>query len=328
MIDQETHSKIEFHYCTLDLINLKGGVSSNSRLLKDILQKFKESDRPDDLVVIDRFKNQKGFKKRKLVQISARFGKGGTRCFGRMALIKNKAPQYWSGKDVIEAVDKPANKEFIEVTNYVIDFSSDSGPIMMVEFNDSGPRVSDIEFYFRKHSQHYKIARSISTTLHLEVEFSDLDSKLENIFEVVVKVNSSKLIYNKANWFNQFRNLKTETGYKDVRVQLLYGYNKDPQGGYKKNTQGLDFARKILGWLKGDKHNIENVEDLKMTYLTEENQVPTELDFLKNKRTSCLQIPLNNGYFNRKEFETLVGYEFTHYLQNGTTNKNCDEKKQ
>jgi hypothetical protein len=324
-MEDKKYLKLEFHYCSLSIGSYAGDDESQTRLLKDIVQSFSRDDVPDDLKIIDKLKGRKVNRKRKLVQISAKFGKGGKRCFGRIALIKNKAPQFWStGADIVEAIEKPDNKEFIEVTNYIIDFTPVSEPIIMVEFNDAGPRISDIEYYFRQYSTHYKIAKSIKAKLHVETDFKDLDRQLQNVYELYIKVPSSKFIYNKEKWFGSLKALSEETGYKDVIVKLYYGYQKDKVGDYKKNSRGLDFARKILSWLKKDHHNLENIDALKMKYQSDYSDKIIDLDFFKNKRTSYLKIPDYNGYFKRSEFETLSGLELSYYMKNGVTNNYFD----
>ena len=318
----EKHLTIEFHYASIKLEPYSGSCNDSSRLLKNLIQKLNDKDFPNEKRIIDRFENRKGTVKRRLVHISSPFEQKGIRCFGKIALIKNKAPMVWGGKDVIEHIEKDNFKEFIEITNYVINFNENIEPIIMVEFNSDGARLSDIEFYFRQILKDYKISKSIKTKLFLDTDYNELDDNLTNVFSVVVKLDSNKLIQSKkAEWYKSLKTLSDEAGYKDVRLELFYQRKKDSLGKYIKNIIGLDYARGIISWLKQSDKNIEYVDDLKMTYQVDDNQEPIELDFLKNKTTSIINIPLiNQTQYRPQDFKHYVGQEFNNYLNTGKTN--------
>ncbi|PCI97459.1 MAG: hypothetical protein COB15_07800 [Flavobacteriales bacterium] len=315
-------TSLEFQYATFRLQPYVNNIKSSSKLLKDVIQKLNDKDFPSESRLIDRLKGQKGNRQRRLVHISSPFEKMGKRCFGRIALIKNKAPMIWGGKDVIEKIEKGIDKQFIEMTNYVIHFNDDGEPIVMVEFNSAGPRLSDIEYFFRQVAFEYNIATGIKSTYHLSTNYKDLDKNIVNIFNVVVKVGSNNLVNaNDTNWHGPLKNLNDETGYRDVRMELFYGRKKDLFGKYLKNIQGLKFGRDIITWLKNKPENIEYVEDLKMTYQTNEDEEPIELDFIKNKSTSLVHIPLDYGsQYTNRVFKHHVGQEFNYYLTTGETN--------
>ncbi|MBL7935712.1 MAG: hypothetical protein JNM51_07875, partial [Bacteroidia bacterium] len=148
-----------------------GDSGTSSQLLKNIILKLNEDEFPSEKRIIDKHENRKNSVRRKLVIISNRFEDKGVRCHGRIALIKNKAPLVWGGKDIVEQIEKESNKQFIEITNYTINFSSDSEPIIMFEFNSEGPRLSDIEFYVRQIAKEFRLAKNIQTSLHLKTSY-------------------------------------------------------------------------------------------------------------------------------------------------------------
>lgn len=312
----EKYSHFEFHYASFDLVAYSKEESSSSNLLKNLIKKLNSEDFPNEERIDDRYKHRKGNTKRRLVHISSTFGKKGTRCFGKMALIKNKAPMIWSGKDVIEEIDKPQNKQFIEVTNYIIDFNSKHCPIIMIEFNSSGPRLSDIEYFFRQVACKYRIAKSIYTKFHLNLEYNDLDKQIDNVFDVTVKVNATNT--KDGNWHNSLKNLQEESGFRDVRFEIFYERKLAANGSYLKNIKGLDFVRGIIGWLKKDEKNIESVDDLKMTYQLNGSEEIVSLDFIKNKTTSYLSIPnIDGDKYSHIQFKETTGQEFNYYLEHG-----------
>lgn len=311
---KETYSKFEFHYASISLSPYKGDTGTSSQLLKEIIQFLNSTDFPNDKRVIDRHKNRKNSVSRRIVNISSRIEKMGQRCFGKVALIKNKAPMLWSGKDIIEEIEKEKNKQFIEVTNYVINFNSGSDPVIMFEHNYEGPRLSDIEYYFRQIAKEYKLAKNIKSSLHLYADYDTLDKKMINVFGLTVKVNTANI--NKLDWHKDLKHLESDSGFKDIRLEFIYKRVKK-NGFYEKNIRGLDFARGIVNWLKKSNKNIEYVDDLKMTYQLDDDKI-VDLDFLKNKITSFVKIPLvDSKVYKAQDFRHIVGQVFNHYLQTG-----------
>jgi len=314
-----THYKqFEFNYASFSMKPYSGREGDSSRLLKDIILKLRDKEFPNDKRVIDRFANRKNSPSRRLVIISNHYEDGGKRSFGRLALIKNKAPLLWSTGDIVEEIEKAVNKEFIEVTNYAIHFSDTSEPVIMFEYNYEGPRLSDFEFYIRQIAKDFKIAKNITHSLHLNTDYNQLDQDLSNVFGITVKVNSVTSS-NNSNWLNILKFLNTEAGYKDVRLEFFYNRSKDKEGKFIKNMKGLNFAKKIIGWLKKDDNNIDYLDDLKMTYEVNDEEV-LELDFIKNKVLSIVQVPYTAGkLYQNKDFKFAVGQEFNKYLTTGKT---------
>jgi len=315
-----TFASFEFNYASISLKPYSGNNGTSSRLLKDIIQKLLEEDFPNDKRIIDRHENRTTTIKRKLVIISNTFEKKGIRCFGKIALIKNKAPLIWGGKDIIEEIEKETNKQFIEITNYSIHFNDNADPVIMCEFNNEGPRLSDIEYYIRQIAREFRLAKNIQTSIHLKTTYDQLDRDIQNIFGVTVKVNSAA--NNKFDWLKALKNLNDDSGFKDVRLEFIYNRKKDINGKYARNIRGTDFARGLISWLRKDKYNIDYLDDLKMTYQNNDDDI-IELDFLKNKVISNLQIPLfDEKIYRSVDFKLIVGGEFNFYLENGVTTTN------
>lgn len=308
----------EFNYASIRLKPYNGDESSSSQLLKKIIATLNSDEFPNSKKIIDRHENRKNAVNRKLVIISNRLEDKGQRCYGKIALIKNKAPMLWGGKDIIEEIKKVTNQQFIEVTNYVIDFNTTGDPVIMFEFNNEGPRLSDIEYYLRQIAKEYSIAKSTETCIHLKVSYEQLDKELNNVFSVVVKVNAVN--NNKANWLKTLKTLNDDAGYKDVRLEMFFKRQKDDNGKYLRNIRGTDYARSIIEWLRKDKKNIEYLDDLKMSYQTNNEDEIIDLDFLKNKVISFINIPTEpSNTYTFKTFREIVGNEFNSYLKTGTT---------
>lgn len=313
-----THNKqieFEFNYADLQLTPYTGSAENSTQLLKKIINYLNSSEFPPDKKIIDRNKNQTGSISRELVMISNRFSERGVRCFGKIALIKNKAPMLWrEGEDVVVSINRPENQKFIEVTHYLIHFDPNGTPIISIEFNNEGPRLSDIQFYLRQIGKESGIAKFFQSNLHLKIEYDQLDRQMRNIFSVNVKVKSA--FTNRLNWLKMLKDMNDETGYKDIRIEFGFKRKRGLNGKYEHNTLGTDFARSLINWLKNKDTNIDYIDDLKMTYQSENDEV-LSLDFIKNKEVSLIKLP--SGY-DPKDLRVAIDEEFSNYLSTGKTN--------
>lgn len=319
----------EFNYADLILEPYTGTKSTSAKLLKEVIQKCNERDFPPANKLIDRHRNRSNAERRRLVLISAPMEREGKRCFGRMALIKNKAPFLWKkGTDFVMDIEKEENQEFLEITNFSIDFTSKNDvPIIMVEFNHAGPRISDLEYFFRQIAKQYRIAKSIRYIPHLNVLYGDLSSKISNVFKINVKVNNGLLAQRTdRKWLQNLRNIKTETGFKEIAMELFFSRAKDESGKKIKNILGLEYARDMIDWLRKDRNNIDLIEDLKMEYQVDDKEEPEFLDFLKNKTTSIVFVRFTTAKkYTLADYKHQVGNEFNHYLSTGKTNKHPEQ---
>ena len=201
----------------------------------------------------------------------------------------------------------------------MIHFDPAGIPILMIEFNNEGPRLSDLEFYLRKIAKENDIAKYFKSSLHLKIAYDQLDKEMRNIFAFTVKVKS--VYTNRVSWIRTLEKLNDEIGYKDVRLELFFKRNVDAKGKYDHNIKGTDFVRTLIGWLKkSDRENIKYLDDLKMTYQDEDDRI-IELDFLKNKDVSIIRVPRTEGKsFDQNDLRNALDQEFTNYLTTGKTN--------
>lgn len=314
----ENHTDFEFNYASFSLKPYTGSHGTSSMLLKDIINKLNDPELPSEKLIIDRHKKRKNAVKRELVMISSKIESKGIRCYGKIALIKKKSPLLWYGKDIVKEIEKEQNRPFIEVTNYSIHFCEDSDPVIMHEFNNEGPRLSDIEYYLRQIASENRLAKNIKSSIHLKTDYAKLDSEIRNVFGVTIKVKSAFL--NRTNWLNELQGINNETGYKDIRLELFFKRKKDQNGNYERNILGTDFARTILSWIGKTHKNIHYLDDLKMKYQVGEDDDVVDLDFLKNKAVSILKVSLIDGKVIPKDLKFAISQEFQSYLDTGKTN--------
>ena len=307
---------VSFHYSDLELTPYahNSNVTSN-QIIKNIIQKLQEEAQAGRHFIEDRNKGRTASEKRLLVVLGVTFEARGERVYAKIALIKNKAPYLLSKKFDIDEVENISNKDFVEITNFIIDLRS-TKPVMMVEFNSDGPRISDIEFYFRHIGKNFKIAKFCQTKIHVKGEIEEIISRLQNVFHIDLKVRVDKAIYYKdidSTYFSAITDLKNSYPYKDIKIEMGFGFQKNSSGQYKINMGGISFARKVFDFLSKKTENIDYVEDLKMQI--DKGSGVELFDFIKNKEVSELEIEeVSKDRPNNRDLKYKAGIELNAYI--------------
>jgi len=316
----ETTMDIEFHYCDIKLDPYKGYENSTSLdLIKAIFNNLQADARTSKHHVIDRRAGQEGADKRRLVVIGV--VNKPYRRYGKLALIKNKAPYFMSEEFDLDAIENETNKDYVEVTNFYVD-TSGKKPIMMVEFNSDGPRISDVEYYLRHIGKTYNLSKYCTISLHVKGEIEEIARNLKNVFRIDLKVRAEKSIYYKDiddAYYSSIESLKKSYPYQDIRLDVGFGYNKKiASDNYEPNISGLRLGRKLMDFLKKDTENIEHIEGLKMK--VDMGDGPELIDFIKNKENSLLTIDLvSKDRPNQKDLRQKASAAFDEYIENTKT---------
>ena len=303
---------IVFNFCDLKLTPYKAkeGISP-SKLLKEIFNGLIEDMINNKAHFIERNRGESLDDKRSLLMYGATYTRRGERVRGKIALLRNKAPILMSKKSFTETeIDNDSDKNVAELTHFLIDFSSDI-PLVMIEFNDNGPRISDFEYYVRHLGKEFNIAKFCQPTVRIKGDLDDILKNLQNVFSVDLKVRLYKgkfLAKFSDKLYSGIEALNSSYPYQDIRIVANFGHQNTTEGQKKKNTGGLDWARNLLGFLKENPNNAELMEDLKMDIdrgkglevidiLSEKESITINVDLLKPGR------PLASDLFGKAHVE-------------------------
>jgi hypothetical protein len=318
----------DFHYCTITLDGYSSEELSQKKMLRAVFQEWRSIKAKSENFIFDRHKGWKaGTPKRRLLITSDRLSKKGKRCYGKIALINEKAPQFWSKTDnIVEEIEKEKNREFIQSSNFVIDFESGDYPICMFEYNHIGPRIPDFIWYLRQLIKlPVKVASGIKHALHTNTDIIGLEKSIRNVFRLDVQIQHSNLAALKDNDFkiiSALKSISSESPFQDVQLNLNFGMVKNKNTSeYKRNIRALDLVRPMLHWFNQDEKNIDKLDSFKVRYQVDNDTEVYLLEFIDNKTTSRLNLESDSGATKDAQYTMeVMGEEFSSYLKTKKTN--------
>jgi hypothetical protein len=191
--DNDKLSEVKFHFFTMLFTPLKDfeHLSSNDILLK-IVELINEQRSKRNIIIYDRYRNRKNTPQRELYVSYARHIPG-KRINFTMALIRSGKQPLLKKSGSIELI--PFDKDigdFTDVTHFYVDMNRPIATVC-VEFNYNGPRMSDIEYYFRAiTTDFFKLSRSLSVNMLIESDIEETVNNLAGILNFDIKIEGKR----------------------------------------------------------------------------------------------------------------------------------------
>lgn len=256
---EKTTVDINFHFFDLNLTSYKRvGLENSSKLLKELFDIIYRDRLENKVYVIDRKEGESNDDKRNLLIFTLTFIKG-IRVKGKMALLRDKLPVFLNDRSDIDEIENIKDKKLAEITHFCVDFTNNV-PLVMFEFNSSGPRISDFEYYIRHVGKQTGLVKYCCASLRVKGEIEKILSSIKNVGEIEIKVKSENTRFLKdidSSFYSSITALNDSHPYETIRLST--GFSRK-----KINVGGLDLARKILGFFKKNSNQLDNVEDLKV----------------------------------------------------------------
>jgi hypothetical protein len=256
---EKTTVDINFHFFDLNLTSYKRvDIGNSSKLLKELFDIIYRDRLENKVYVIDRKEGESNDDKRNLLIFTLTFIKG-IRVKGKMALLRDKLPVFLNDRSDIDEIENIKDKKLAEITHFCVDFTNNV-PLVMFEFNSSGPRISDFEYYIRHVGKLTGLVKFCCASLRVKGEIEKILSSIKNVGEIEIKVKSENTRFLKDidnSFYSSITALNDSHPYETIRLST--GFSRK-----KINVGGLDLARKILGFFKKNSNQLDNVEDLKV----------------------------------------------------------------
>ncbi len=318
MNDKKTN--VKFNLFDFEFTPYEGKNKSSKSILVDCIQKINDEKTINQkAIVIDRHENRVNELPRSLFISSAAFNIKEKKYKCRIALIREGKIPTLVNKDnyTITSFEKLGDHAIAEVTNFYIDVNGNL-PVVCCEFNSNGPRINDIEYYFRKISSHkmLRISKSCKAKIHMKTPVDDVLTSLSDVLKFEIKAKPSRLNYLtrevKGAFIGNMNSLANTVEPKSIKVDAFFR-DRGKTGG-KKNIKAISFAKKVLTAVQKDSKIAEDIEDFTLEF---ERKDGTEdiFQLLKGKveiETECSF--KSSGNLDTKELYEKVSHEFNNYL--------------
>ncbi len=296
----------------------KEGDSLNSeKILKSCIQKINdEKIKEGKAILINRFEGKSDSESRNMFVSSSSIVLKDCKYKCQIALLRdNRMPQL---VDKSNYSLRPLSElgSIAETTHFYIDFSG-SVPVVCCEYNYHGPRISDIEFYFRQISNDIlKISKKCEASVHMKSPVNETLDSIADVLKFDIKARPQRLNYLTQGISDAFvgnmNSLANSVKPRFLRVEAFFrerGQRQEPS-----SSNGVRLIKRILNAIKKDNSIIDDFEDFNVTY---ENSDGNECVFqlLKGKHELHISCPISHpGIPNSRSLYDLTIVKFDEYL--------------
>jgi hypothetical protein len=252
----------------------QSGKMGSFTILKSCIKKIND-ERIENrrFIIIDRYENRDKAESRKLFISKASYSHKDRMYKCKIGLLRDKMPAFLDRKNMtISSTIDLKNKELFEITNFYIDMDKSTNPTVICEYNSLGPKISDIEYYFRTISSRkfLYISKACKAKIHMRQSVEQVIDSISEVFNFRFKAkpeNLPKLFRNTKDAFISNMQLLAKTvDPKSVKVDLSFRET----GGKKlitgTNYKMLSTSKKILQAVLNDTKVMEDIEDFYLEY--------------------------------------------------------------
>lgn len=294
----------------------KGKLTTKS-ILKDVFKYLREQREIGQGHLIDKHENRDKVEPRELFMISHRDLPKERRIRCSMALLRKGKQPKLKPTDKFKLLSiSDMDGDIAEDTHFFIDYST-SQCVICAEFNDKGPRMSDLEFYLRNVAgpSKLKIARATEVTAFFTNTLEDTLANMQNVLHMDVKFKPSDLALMDSDvrnhYYSGMENIGKMFKPKFFRIET---YFQVPGSGapVEINNEANNWFRDMLGVFKKKKRNTKFFENFEVRYEDKEG-VERIFNLLKGRRVITIDVDTKADLKN-KEMYALVAPEFNEFI--------------
>lgn len=285
--------------------------------------KFIDDERKDNqrFVIIDRHEKRDKAESRKLFISVVSYSHPDRMYKGKIHLIRDKTPSFMDKeKMTFSSIDILKNKDVVETTNFFIDMDRPSVPTVLCEYHNLGPKITDIEYYFRYiSSKKLRLSKACKTSIYMNKSVERVLESMQNIFKFRFRARPENLpsLYRKADdaFITNMQALGKTVDPKWIKVDLSFRDQGGKNVVQEKNYKMMSTTKKMLNAVVKDTKVLEDIDDF---YLEYEDDQGEERDFslVSGKISLDIQCPLKEGkkgQLNTKEMFNLVKDKYEEY---------------
>lgn len=209
-----------------------------------------------------------------------------------------------------------SNGEIAEQTHFFIDYNTDS-VVLCVEFNSNGPRLSDIEYYFRVVARDkLKLARATEIDLYMDTSIDKTLADLKNVLNIDVKVQPQKLSQLDpaivGQYFTAISNLGQHVKPKFVKLEVMFQTPGKQYVSSQLNKDGNSMFTRILNAFKAKPTNMDAFEHFVVRYEDKDGKEEV-FNLLKGKKEVVKYI--DGKITTTRQWYELIETDFDEFIQ-------------
>lgn len=298
-----------FHFVTLKFTTYKSKEFTSNQILREIFSHIRDKKTKGEGILIDKHKNRTDNSKREIFINSVREHRDDHRTLCKMALIRAGKEPMVKPDGEFELVPLTKTKgQIAEETHFFVDYSK-VYPVLCVEYNHYGPRMSDIEFYLRHLAKDLRIAYALEVTIHMNISIDKVLENLKQVLNLNIKMNPKKLSQIDAKtvgkYFTGMANLRQNVNPEFIRLMLYF----QKQGGGQispDNQKGNQMVRYLLNLFKQNSEYTEKFEDFVIDYENKDG-IDETFNLIKGKKEITKMFDVNMSNKSLDWYNLIVG---------------------
>lgn len=271
-------------------------------ILKSCIKKITDSRVEEHkFIIIDRHETRDKADSRKLFISSAAYSHSDRMYKCKIGLIRDKVPAFLDREKMTISSDIDlGNRELFETTNFYIDIEKTTNPTVICEYNSLGPKISDIEYYFRTLSSRkfLHISKACTARIHMEKSVEQVIETMQNIFRFRFKAKPENLpsLFNNTQdaFISNMQGLANTVDPKSVKIDLSFRDSGGKKLVSEKNYKMMATSKKILSAVLNDTRVLEDIEDFYLEYEDSDGE-DNDFSLVRGKVTLETNCPFKKG---------------------------------
>lgn len=264
--------------------------------------------------LVDRHETRNQNSRRELFINSAVFLPKDRRIRGSIALLRDdKVPMIKPKEEyILVPINERLNGSIAEVTNFFIDYSRADQVIICCEYNYFGPRITDLQYYFRQIANKVlRQSKAVEVIAFMDAPIDETLEKLKNVLDIDLKIDPKGIqrlnpdVHNK--YFSGLSTLNKVLEPRFFRVKAYFQAPGEQVESKAFNTNANNMIKDLLRRIKGNSLDLDAFKDFKFKFEDKEGNEEV-FNLLSGKKEIILNVDRKSN-MSIKDWYELVKVE-------------------
>jgi hypothetical protein len=225
-------------------------------------------------------------------------------------------------KDSFNLQSMTALGDVAEETHFYLDYSK-MAIFICIEANENGPRMSDIDYYFRKIAKDkLNIAKSTIATAYMNNRLGKAISNLKNVLNFEIKIEPRFIAQvDQAigdNYFTGLSMLGNKVKPKFLKVSALFqSPGRKLVSSSIENKSANNFVSKVLSHFQSVPENIDNFESFQVKYEGKDGEEET-FNLMNDKSNFTIDLDKEIDSYRDMDLYTIIKPKLDDFISNNS----------